>query len=149
MRKKNWNPQKYDGELMDASMARLKKCANVVKDKAKSNLLRQMGRGWGSPKKHKFNITRGVYKMAYSKGKYHNTGANWTARTAGSLIKTIRVTEQHERFNTNLVGEFRNVRIYAGNYLVMYAKIFEYYRPYMRTALNASKPKIRQILLNG
>jgi len=47
-------------------------------------------------------------------------------------------------------GKSRNVRVYAGNYLVYYAQIVEYNgKQFMRPALNSSKAEIRSILENG
>ena len=144
MRVSNWNPEKYNGELMAASMKRLKKAAKVVKIEAKSQLNKKLGQGWGKGPKHKFNLSHGPYKT----GAY--PGVPWTAREAGSLMKSIRVTEKHETGTLIATfGKTRNVRIYAGNYLVWWAAIFEYYKPYMRPALNKSKSRIRDTLENG
>lgn len=128
----NWNPQKYDGELIGASMVRLRKAAEVVEDNARNRC--PVG-----------SVSRPIYKT----GPY--AGQPWTARDAGALKKTIRVVEKKEDTAiTSVLGETRNVRIYAGNKKVHYAKIVEYAgKKFLRPALNASKQRIRQILENG
>lgn len=136
MRVRNWNPQKFDGEFFDASMNRLVKAANVIKSEAITKLRSEIGKGATT------NISHGPYKT----GKY--AGEPWTARDFGSLLKTIRVVEKNEQYGT-VIAQLRNVRIYAGNYLVWWAAIFEYYRPYMRPAVNKSKERVRSILENG
>lgn len=129
MRVSNWNPQKFDGEFMNASMDRLRKAAEVVASKARAKC--PVG-----------TISRPIYKT----GKY--AGQPWTARDAGALKKTIRVVEKKETGAEIMKG--RNIRIYAGNYLRYYAQIVEYNgRAFMRPALNASKGEIRSILENG
>ena len=138
MRVSNWNIERFDGEIIGASMDRLRKAADVVKVAAIQNLFKEMGKG----------KTTGISHGPYKTGDY--AGEPWTARHYGSLLKTIRVTEKWEVGALVAVfGEEKNVRVYAGNYLVWWAKIFEYYRPYLRPALNKSKARIRQILENG
>jgi hypothetical protein len=129
MRVSNWNPQKFDGEFMNTSMDRLRKAAEVVASKARAKC--PVG-----------TITRPIYKT----GKY--AGRPWTARDAGALKKTIRVVEKKEAGSQ--IMKARDVRIYAGNYLVYYAKIVEYNgKHFLRPALNESKNEIRDILENG
>jgi len=126
MRVSNWNPQAYNGELMNASMDRLRKAAEVVATAARSKC--PVG-----------TISRPIYK----RGPY--AGQPWTARDAGALKKTIRVVEKKEA-GTEIMKS-RNVRVYAGNYLRYYARIVEYNgRSFMQPALNASKSEIKQIL---
>ena len=129
MRVSNWNPQKYDAEFINASMDRLRKAAEVVAAKARSNC--PVG-----------TISRPIYKT----GPY--AGCTWTARDAGALKKTIRVVEKHE-LGTEM-SRIRNVRVYAGNFNVYYAKIVEYAgKKFLRPALNESKAEIKSILENG
>jgi hypothetical protein len=138
MRVSNWNPSKFDGEFTTASMGRLRKAAEVVADKTRSNL-----RGI---------IKHAVSRPPYKKGDYPNEP--WTAREAGSLLKSVRVTEKKEQYGT-LIAQFKNIRIYVGNYLVWYAAAFEYAasrkrgHAFLRPALNSLKSKIREILENG
>ncbi len=133
MRVSNWNSQKFDGEFLSASMDRLNLAAELIKMRARLNLKRQIGLG----------KTTGISHGPYKTGKY--AGQPWTARDFGSLLKTLRVVKKKEQ--GTLIGTVgRNIRVYAGNYLVWWAAIFEFYRPYLRTALNASKAEIRSIL---
>jgi len=130
MRVSNWNPQKFDGEIMAASMERLRKAAELVAQRARGKC--PVG-----------TISRPIYK----RGPY--AGQPWTARDAGALKKTIRVVEKKNNFGVEIAGS-RNVRVYAGNYLVYYAKIVEYAgKKFLRPALNSSKVEIRNILENG
>ncbi len=126
----NWNPERFDGEFANAAMERLRKAAKVIADNARSRC--PVG-----------TISRPIYK----KGPY--AGQPWTARDAGALKKTIRVVEKHGEGGKPL-AEGRNIRVYAGNYLVYYAKIVEYAgKAFMRPALNSSKDEVRNILENG
>lgn len=125
----NWKPEQFDSEFANAAMDRLRKAAHVIADKASANC--PVG-----------TISRPMYKT----GPY--AGKPWTARDAGALKKTIRVVEKKEQGAAIL--ENRNVRVYAGNYIVYYAKIVEYaVKAFLRPALNASKGEIRNILENG
>lgn len=130
MRVSNWNPQRYDGEIMAASMDRLRKAAELVAERARGKC--PVG-----------TISRPIYRS----GPY--AGQPWTARDAGALKRTIRVVEKREPHGIE-IARARNIRVYAGNYLVYYARIVEYAgRPFLRPALNASKIEIREILENG
>jgi len=67
----------------------------------------------------------------------------------GELKKSIRVTRLKS-------GENRNIRVYAGNKKAFYARWVEYghgqkkkAHPFLRPALNASKPKLQEILRGG
>ncbi len=69
----------------------------------------------------------------------------WSGREAGALKKTIRVVR--------LKGDPKqNIRVYAGNKEVFYARFVEYgtikmgARPFMRPALNQSKAEIKSIV---
>jgi hypothetical protein len=129
MRVSNWNPQKYDEEFINASMERLRKAAEVIAEKARSNC--PVG-----------TISRPIYKT----GPY--AGESWTARDAGALKKTIRVREKNS--TGAAIATARNVRIYAGNSDVYYASIVEFAgKKFLRPALNSSKEEVRSILENG
>lgn len=129
MRVSNWNPQKFDGEFMNASMDRLREAAELIAQKARAKC--PVG-----------TLSRPIYKT----GKY--AGAPWTARDAGALKKTIRVVEKKDKGTA--FAKSRNVRVYAGSWLIFYAQLCEYNgRAFMRPALNASKSEIRSILENG
>ena len=125
-----WQPQKFDGEFLNASMIRLRKAANLIADRARSKC--PVG-----------TITRPIYKT----GPY--AGVEWTKRDAGALKKTIRVVEKNDQ-NGSPMAEGRNIRVYAGSWMVYYAKIVEYAgKKFMRPALNSSKNEVRNILQNG
>ncbi|MHB8110493.1 MAG: HK97-gp10 family putative phage morphogenesis protein [Syntrophorhabdaceae bacterium] len=69
----------------------------------------------------------------------------WSKREAGALKNTIRVVR--------LKGDPKqNIRVYAGNRDVYYARFVEYgtvkmkAKPFMRPALNASKAEIKAIV---
>lgn len=128
MRVSNWNPQKYDGEFVNAALDRLETAAEIVATNARARV--PVG-----------TISRPIYK----RGPY--AGEAWTARDAGALKKTIRVVRKHEV--GAVVAESRNVRVYCGNFLRYYAKIVEFTQPFLRPALNASKGEIRRILQGG
>lgn len=138
MRVSNWNPQAYDGEIMGASMERLRAAAEVVAEKTRTNL-----RGI---------IRHETSRPVYKKGPY--AGEPWTARTAGALLKTVRVVEKTEK-NATLIYQIGNIRVYCGNFLVYYALAFEYAasskrgKAFLRPALNSSKETIKSILENG
>jgi len=121
MRVVNWNPQKADTEIINASMERLMAVGELIASKARSMVP--------------------VGKSIAGKGK-------WSSREAGALKKSIRVVR--------LQGDpRRNVRVYAGNREVYYARFIEMgtvkmrARPFLRPALNSSKSEAKQILLNG
>jgi hypothetical protein len=93
-----------------------------------------------------------VSRPAYKKGPYKDSP--WTARVAGAMLKTVRVVEKKDQSGA-LIASFRNIRVYVGNDLVYYAKMFEYAvsrkrgQAFLRPALNQSKNEIRSILENG
>lgn len=126
MRVEAWNPEKYDAEFEGVAMERLVAAAEAVADAARARC--PVG-----------TITRPVYR----RGPY--AGQPWTARDAGALKKTIRVRQKTSKSGKPLKRK-SNVRVYAGNYLVYYARIVEYAgRAFLRPALRNSISKIRQI----
>jgi HK97 gp10 family phage protein len=72
-------------------------------------------------------------------------GKSWQERKPGDLKRTIRVVRKHD-------SNSRNVRIYAGNRDVYYARFVERgtsktaAQPFLRPALNASKADIQSVL---
>ena len=74
-------------------------------------------------------------RAMYQKGKY--AGQDWTKRDAGALKKTIRAVMKK---GTN------DVWIIAGNKKVFYARIVEFYTPFMRPALDSSRAATKRIL---
>ncbi len=118
MRVSNWNPQRFDGEIMSAGMDRLEKAAGIIAEDARRRVP--------------------VGKSVIGKGK-------WSSRESGALKRSIRVVRLRD-------SKARNIRIYAGNREVYYARWVEYgtvkmkARPFLRPALNVSKSKIQNIL---
>lgn len=127
MRVEGWNPEMYDLDFENATVERLVEAAEVVADSARRNCL--VG-----------TLSRPMYR----RGPY--AGQQWTARDAGALKKTIRVVQRRSRSGRPLKRK-SNVRVYAGNYLVYYAKIVEHAMiPFMRVALTNSHSQIKSIL---
>ena len=114
---------------MNASMDRLRAAAEVIAMKARARC--PVG-----------TISRPIYRT----GPY--AGKPWTARDAGALKKTIRIVEKKEQ-GAEFVKS-RNIRVYAGNYIVYYAQVVEYNgKAFMRPAVNSSKAEVKSILENG
>ena len=94
-------------------------------------------------------ISRPMYKT----GRY--AGQKWTARDVGQLKKSIRIVERDkEKYGFELaqfktLGHYGNVRVYAGHYLAYYADIVEFYTPFMRPALEATRSQVKGILEDG
>ena len=126
MRVENWNPNVMDETFENVSMERLIEAANVVAESAR----RECPVGTKS-------------RPIYLKGKY--SGQPWTARDAGQLKRSIRVVTK-KTLDGKPLWRKRNVRIYAGHYLAYYARIVEFYNPFMRRALYNSLPEIKSIL---
>jgi hypothetical protein len=130
MRVENWNPNQFDAEIENVAIERLVKAAEVVKVQAQR--LVPVG-----------TITRPIYKS----GPY--AGLEWTRRDAGALKKTIRVVQKQSKSGRPLMRK-RNVRVYAGNWLVYYASIVEYTgKAFMRPALTAAHADMMSIIKEG
>ena len=127
MRVELWNPNVMDQTFENVAIERLVEAAEVVVTTARQKC--PVG-----------SITRPMYR----KGPY--AGQPWTARDAGALKKTIRVvrrkTESGKAFSKK-----RNVRVYAGNFLVYYASIVEFGgKQFLRPAFNQSVSQIKTIV---
>lgn len=130
MRVSNWHPEKYDKEIAGSAMDRLRAAAQVVAREARGRC-----------------PTGSISRPMYKSGPYANQP--WTARDAGSLKRTIRVVEKKGPEEGAMLFESRNVRVYAGTYIVYYASIVEHTRPFLRPALEASKGAIAGIIRGG
>lgn len=126
MRVENYNPNAFDQEFEDVAIERLVAAAEVVASRARA----------------KCPVGTESRPM-YQRGKY--AGRKWTARDAGALKKSIRVTQKKTKGGKAL-SKKKNVRVYAGHYLAYYADIVEFKTPYMRPALDASISTIKSIL---
>ena len=126
IRLENWNPNKADQEFEHIAIERLAEAAEVVKDAAKGRC--PVG-----------TISRPMYRS----GPY--AGQEWTARDAGQLKKSVRVTRKKTK-SGKAFSKKRNVRVYAGNYLAYYASIVEHSRPFMRPALTSTLAEVKQII---
>ena len=126
MRIENWNPNAMDETFENVAVERLVEAAQVVADAAR----RRCPVG---------TVSRPMYKT----GPY--AGQPWTARDAGQLKKSIRVTQKVSKSGKPLTRK-RNVRVYAGHYLAYYASIVEFSKPFMRPALAASLSQVKSVV---
>ena len=128
MRVELWNPEMYDDTFEAATMEMLVEAAEFVAKEAR----RKCPVGTKS---------RPIYKS----GRY--AGELWTARDAGALQKSIRVRTKLSKSGKPLKRR-SIVRVYAGNFLVYYASIVEFYRnqAFLRPALWNSIPQIKNIV---
>lgn len=133
MRIERWDPNRMDATFENVAVERLVKAAKVVRAKTKRKLAAQIGRG----------KTTGINRPVYLTGDY--AGEPWTAREFGQMLDSVRVVRKRTKVRKAL-SKKRSVRIYAGHYLAFYANIFEYYRPFMRPALEESVPMIKTLI---
>ncbi len=123
MRVSNWNPNVADEAFENVAIERLVKAAEILKE----NTRRRCPVG---------TISRPIYRRG------HYAGQPWTARDAGQLKRSIRVTRKHSKTGKPLMRK-RSIRVYAGHYLAYYASIVEHSRPFMRPALAQSIAAMR------
>ena len=133
MRVESWNPNLMDETFENVAIERLVEAAEVVATSARQKLKGQIGQG----------VTTGISRPVYKKGAYK--GRPWTKRDFGALLKSIRVTQKKTAHGT-IIWKKRNVRVYCGNFLVYYARIFEFFKPFIRPALIQSISQIRSII---
>lgn len=118
MRVEHWNPNVADQSFEDVAMDRLLAAAEILA----GNVRRRCRTG---------TLSRPMYRS----GPY--AGQPWTARDAGQLKESVRVTQKHSKTGKPLMSK-RNVRVYAGHFLAYYASIVEHYTPFMRPAVTES-----------
>jgi hypothetical protein len=133
MRVENWNPNAMDKTFEDITMSRLIDASYVVKDEAARQLRGHIGSG----------KTTGINRPIYKTGPY--AGVEWTKRNFGELLQSVRVVRDKTP-SGKAFSKKRNVRIYAGHFLAYYADIFEYTKPFMRTALDATLSRVKSII---
>ena len=126
MRVEYFNPNKVDQEFENVAIERLVEAAEVVAGAARQKC--PVG-----------TISRPMYKT----GKY--AGQPWTARDAGQLKKSIRVTRKKTKSGKSF-SKKRNVLIIAGHFLAYYASIVEHSKPFMRPALASSMSEVKEII---
>ena len=126
MRIEGWNPNKFDESFEDIAVERLVGAAEVVAARARQNC--PTG-----------TLTRPMYKS----GPY--AGQPWTSRDAGRLKKSIRVVRKKTKSGKAFTRK-RSVRVYAGHYLAYYARVVEFYRPFLRTALLGTQSVLKSII---
>ncbi len=133
LRVEYWKPEEAYKDFSNISRKRVLDAAYVIKDEVVRRLRSQIGRG----------KTTGINRPVYLTGDY--PGEPWTAREAGQMLKSVRVVEREEKEGVEIWHK-QNVRVYVGHYLAFYANIFEFYRPFMRPAIAATLPKVKDIL---
>ena len=127
MRVESWNPNRFDQEFENVAMDRLESAAEVIAGKARQKC--PVG-----------TISRPIYK----RGPY--AGQPWTARDAGQLKRSIRLTKKLTKHGKPLARK-RSIRVYAGHYLAYYARIVEYGgRQFLRPALQSSMAQVKSII---
>lgn len=85
-----------------------------------------------------------ISRPIYRKGPY--AGEPWTARDAGQLRKSVRVTRRRAVAGETTLLQAADVRVYIGHYLAWYAAIVEFTKPFVRPTFYASLPRVKQIL---
>lgn len=125
-----------DEVVMDEAMRRLRYAGNVLATKVRDNLRAAIK----NP-----NYSRPPYKT----GKY--AGKWWTARDAGELLKSVRVTEKE---GDNKIGH-RNLWVMCGNSKAYWAAMYEYSqtptrgKKFFRPAIASARNRMKSILENG
>ena len=122
MRVSNWQPQRFDGEIIGAAMDRLERAAEVVATDAR----RRAPVG--------VNVPAGQGK--------------WSGREAGALKKSIRVVRLHGDKRRNIRVYAGSKQVFYARF-VEYGTSKMSARPFLRPALNSSKGKIQSILREG
>ena len=127
-----WNPKLAESEIMGNAMERIKKAADVMADEVKKNT--PVG-----------TEGRPMYKTGPYKNKY------WTARDAGALKASVRVTESDDSDFSKEIN--RNVWIMCGNTKAYYGKIIEFgingnqYKGFFRKSINKAKVRAKNVLM--
>lgn len=126
MRIESFNPNRYDQEFENVAIERLVEAAEVVKAAIK----RRTPVG---------TTSRPIYRT----GPY--AGAFWTARDEGQLKRSVRVVRRKTK-SGKAFSKKRNIRIYCGHAKAYYAKMVEFYTPFMRPGFESVVGQVREII---
>lgn len=138
MRTEIWSWTKANLAIGKEGHRRAKKAANVIAEAARAPGNCPVG-----------TVERPMYKT----GPYANQP--YTARDNGALRDSIRVVERDEQKHGFVLAQFESlgnygdVRVYAGHYLAYYAAIVEHSNPFMRRAQDKTRARVKDILENG
>lgn len=130
MRVVNWSWKEADEMVIKATRARQLKAANVLAEEVR----RRCPVGT-------------VSRPMYQRGRF--AGQPWTKHDAGTLKKSVRVTERDDEKYGFKLAQYGEVRVYVGHYMAWYARIVEYFKPFMRPSVAATMSKVKDILENG
>lgn len=157
MAKINFNFSKYDFEIRQASLDRLEKAAEAIRDKAKALLSAQIKETYKEHGPYRRRYVKGSGLIGYMSGEssaanivYGGTAPIWTERQHGAMVKTIRVVRSK---NPNI----NNVWVMAGNFKTWWAVQLEYgkgdwrgkKKSFLRPAMTAAAQGIRSALQGG
>lgn len=126
MRVENFNPNKYDASFEDVTIDRLVDAAELLAAAVRRRC-------------HVGTVSRPMYRS----GPY--AGLPWTARDAGQLKRSVRVTRLKTK-SGKAFSKKRNVRVYVGNKMAYYASIVENSKPFMRPAYYASFGAMKSVI---
>jgi hypothetical protein len=131
MRVQGWKPDVIKDLIEDATAAQFDEAADVVA----AEVRRRCPVG---------TVRRPMYRRGPYKGQF------WTARDGGELKRSVRVVRSTKtkaaRREGGLVFQAGDVRVYIGHAKAFYARIVEYYTPFVRPALDAVLPRVKSIL---
>ena len=131
----HWNPKLAEHDIMGNALKRLTEVGEAMAAEVKKST--PVG-----------TLSRPMYKTGPYKNKY------WTARDAGALQRSVRITKSWEDIDGNTSSEMssRNVWVICGTTKAYYGKIIEYgtngnkYQGFFRKAINRSKKRANLIL---
>jgi len=126
MRVAYWNFNEADQDLSNVAESRLIIAANEIAKEVRQAC--PVG-----------TVSRPMYKT----GPYKN--CTWTARDAGQLKKSVRVTTKKNKWGRE-IWRRKNIRVYVGHYDAYYAAIVEFSHAFMRPALVRVLGSVKSII---
>jgi len=126
MRVEGWKPEVLDDLVNEVMPGRLLEAANVIA----AEVRRRCPVG---------TVSRPIYKRGPYAGKY------WTARDAGELKRSVRVTQKKAK-SGRILWKAKNIRVYIGHKKAYYASIVEFTRPFIRPAFASVRNQVLSIL---